>query len=97
MINVDGQIYPFKDFPFHSSSSEASRETSALVNTQIDWKETPQAHVFKADLPGIKKEEVKVEVEDNRVLQIRGERNREVKEKNDIYLTVFAQKKKNYL
>ncbi|KAM7522134.1 hypothetical protein LguiA_012036 [Lonicera macranthoides] len=48
------------------SSSKASRKTFALVNTRIDWKEIPQAHVFKADLPGIKKEEVKVEVEDDR-------------------------------
>ncbi|XP_059626551.1 18.2 kDa class I heat shock protein [Cornus florida] len=72
---------PFKDFPFSSSSS--SREASALVNTRVDWKETPEAHVFKADLPGIKKEEVKVEIEDDRVLQISGERNVEKEDKND--------------
>ncbi|PWA54117.1 17.3 kDa class I heat shock protein [Artemisia annua] len=51
---------PFKDFPL-SSPSGLSNETSALVNARVDWKETPEAHVFKADLPGIKKEEVKVE------------------------------------
>ncbi|KAK1426816.1 hypothetical protein QVD17_15496 [Tagetes erecta] len=67
---------PFKDFQIPS-------ETSALVNTRVDWKETPEAHVFKADLPGIKKEEVKVEVEDGNVLQIRGERNVEKEDKND--------------
>ncbi|XP_024968100.1 17.3 kDa class I heat shock protein-like isoform X3 [Cynara cardunculus var. scolymus] len=77
---------PFKDFPFPTSSgSDSWRETSALVNTRVDWKETPEAHVFKADLPGIKKEEVKVEVEDDRILQISGERNVEKEDKNDTW------------
>lgn len=58
-------------------------ETSSFANTRIDWKETPEAHVFKADLPGLKKEEVKVEVEDGRVLQISGERSKEQEEKNE--------------
>ncbi|KAJ0470777.1 putative small heat shock protein HSP20 [Helianthus annuus] len=75
--------------PFQGLSSvinnlpESSRETTAIANTRIDWKETPEAHVFKADLPGLKKEEVKVEVEEGRVLQISGERSRENVEKND--------------
>ncbi|KAF3949412.1 hypothetical protein CMV_024710 [Castanea mollissima] len=58
-------------------------ETSSFANTRIDWKETPEAHVFKADLPGLKKEEVKVVVEDGRVLQISGERSKEQEEKNE--------------
>ncbi|KAL5581019.1 hypothetical protein UlMin_013461 [Ulmus minor] len=63
--------------------SPSAREASAFANTRIDWKETPEAHVFKADLPGLKKEEVKVEVEEGRILQISGERGKEQEEKND--------------
>ncbi|KAK9057578.1 hypothetical protein SSX86_022414 [Deinandra increscens subsp. villosa] len=76
---------PFRVFPISSYSSDVSREASALVNARVDWKETPEAHVFKANLPGIKKEEVKVEVEDGRVLQITGERNVEKEDKNDTW------------
>ena len=75
---------PFKDFPF-SLESQFAKENSTLVNTRVDWKETREFHVFKADLPGLNKEEVKVEVEDDRVLQISGERKMEKEEKKDIW------------
>ncbi|GAB4857376.1 hypothetical protein Ancab_015285 [Ancistrocladus abbreviatus] len=81
---------PFSGFPFNTlttsnNSLSSTRDTSAFVNTRIDWKETPEAHIFKADLPGLKKEEVKVEVEEGRVLQISGERSREQEEKTDTW------------
>ena len=83
---------PFADFwdpfdgVFHSlvpSVASSDRDTAAFANARIDWKETPEAHVFKADLPGVKKEEVKVKVEDGNVLVISGERSKEKEDKND--------------
>ena len=78
---------PFEGFPFNSAlanaPNSAARETSSISYTRIDWKVTQEAHIFKVDLPGLKKEEVKVEVEEGRVLQISGERNKEHEEKND--------------
>uniref|UniRef100_A0A2P2P143 Uncharacterized protein MANES_02G125200 n=1 Tax=Rhizophora mucronata TaxID=61149 RepID=A0A2P2P143_RHIMU len=75
---------PFKEFNFPSSAL-FSGESSAFANTRVDWKETPEAHVIKADLPGLKKEEVKVEIADDRVLQISGERHAEKEETNDTW------------
>nr|ABW81200.1 putative heat-schock protein 1 [Arabidopsis cebennensis] len=72
---------PFKEL----TSSSLSRENSAIVNARVDWRETPEAHVFKADLPGLKKEEVKVEIEEDSVLKISGERHVEKEDKNDTW------------
>ena len=60
-------------------------ETSAFVNTRIDWKETLEAHVFKVDLSGLKKEEVKIEVEDDIMVWIIGERKIKKEDKNDTW------------
>ncbi|KAG6546651.1 hypothetical protein Mapa_011840 [Marchantia paleacea] len=61
------------------------KDVSAVANTRVDWLETPEAHVFKADLPGMKKEEIKVQVVDDGVLSISGERNKEKVDEKDNY------------
>lgn len=55
-------------------------EPSPIVNTHIEWKETPEAHVCKAHLPGMKRSDVRVEVDDERVLCIVCEKKVEMQE-----------------
>ena len=33
-------------------SRQVARDAKAATNTQVDWRETPTAHIFKVDLPG---------------------------------------------
>ncbi|CAI9091617.1 OLC1v1026690C1 [Oldenlandia corymbosa var. corymbosa] len=82
---------PFEGWPFNAVTGgranfpSSSSATASFAQANIDWKETPKAHVFKADVPGLRKEEVKVEVEDDRILQISGERKREIEDKGDTW------------
>ncbi|KAH6556123.1 hypothetical protein KP509_24G038300 [Ceratopteris richardii] len=66
--------------PHHSSFA---RDVAAVANTQVDWKETDAAHIFKANLPGLSKEEVKVQLEEGHVLVISGERKKEESSSTD--------------
>jgi hypothetical protein len=31
---------------------QVARDAKAAASTQVDWRETPTAHIFKVDLPG---------------------------------------------
>jgi HSP20 family protein len=53
------------------------RDFDGVAGTRVDWVETPEAHAFTADIPGMKKDEVKVEVLDGRTLRISGERSQD--------------------
>ncbi|KAK0597837.1 hypothetical protein LWI29_029072 [Acer saccharum] len=54
----------------------------------MDWLESPSAHIFKINVPGLKKEKIKVQVEEGNMLVIKGEGITEEandKEKNSVW------------
>lgn len=65
---------PFSDFPLPPSISSFFPDMGfgfgSSVNTRVDWRETPRAHVWKVVLPGFNNEDVLVELQDERVLQV---------------------------
>ncbi|KAK4342820.1 hypothetical protein RND71_038636 [Anisodus tanguticus] len=69
--------------PFHEFYLETPRSLIApapsfhhapATMAQIEYKETPEAHIFRCNLYGYKKEDVKVQVEDDKILKITGEK-----------------------
>ena len=76
-FNFDSFLFGGRSHGGSKDGSSYARDVAAVANTQVDWKETPDCHIFKANLPGLSKEEVKVQVEEGRVLQISGERKKE--------------------
>ncbi|KAL4563942.1 hypothetical protein LXL04_027991 [Taraxacum kok-saghyz] len=53
------------------------RDARAMAATPADVKEYPNSYVFIVDMPGLKSGDIKVQVEDDNVLVISGERKRE--------------------
>ncbi|KAG0579044.1 hypothetical protein KC19_4G068100 [Ceratodon purpureus] len=69
----------------NAPATSFARDARAVASTSVDWKETPSEHVFKADLPGLRKEDVRVQIEDGRTLSISGQRQKEEVQKTDTW------------
>ncbi|KAH9316328.1 hypothetical protein KI387_024955, partial [Taxus chinensis] len=62
---------------FNAPTRTYIRDTKAMASTPADVKEYPNSYVFVVDMPGLKSNDIKVQVEDENVLIISGERKRE--------------------
>uniref|UniRef100_A0ACD5ZLS2 Uncharacterized protein n=1 Tax=Avena sativa TaxID=4498 RepID=A0ACD5ZLS2_AVESA len=49
----------------------------------MDWVETPTSHILRINVPGLGKDDVKVQVEDGNVLSVRGAAKEKGKEENE--------------
>ncbi|XP_004507148.1 18.1 kDa class I heat shock protein-like [Cicer arietinum] len=67
---------PFIDFHFPLLSPipnffpQFASGSSSSLNTRLDWRHTPTAHVWRIVLPGFANEDVFVELQDERMLQV---------------------------
>ncbi|XP_008808925.1 17.1 kDa class II heat shock protein-like [Phoenix dactylifera] len=61
---------------FNAPTRAYVRDRKAMAATPADVKELPGSLVFLIDMPGIKSGEIKVQVEDDRLLVVSGERKR---------------------
>lgn len=71
-----------------SSAISAGGGGLSAAAMKVDWKETAEGHVIRADLPGVRKEEIKVEVERGGALVISGERHLETQQLGDTWRQV---------
>lgn len=80
LLNWDNPFAPLSLFP---SSQLLNESFNDIWQPAIDISEDKENYYVKADLPGVEKDGIKVEVVDN-VLSIKGERNdqQESKDKN---------------
>ncbi|KAF8031602.1 hypothetical protein BT93_D0732 [Corymbia citriodora subsp. variegata] len=84
------------EIPAHASPSWSHLFPSPLLSPHhfvpenyVHWAQTPECHIFSADLPGVRKEEIRVEVEDSRYMIIRTEAAEEAREPARSFMRKF--------
>ncbi|CAH9093526.1 unnamed protein product [Cuscuta epithymum] len=72
-------FYPLSSSLWHPSFNRPLffPTNHSLPQTFVHWRETPESHIYSADLPGVEKEKIRVEIEDSIYLIIRTEESGE--------------------
>ena len=70
--------------PFAELQRALPAERTGVFTPSFDVKETKESYLFRADLPGIKEQDVEVTLNENR-LTVSGKRENDVEEKTDTY------------
>ncbi|KAK9669864.1 hypothetical protein RND81_13G159800 [Saponaria officinalis] len=80
------------DFPFGSPMMLPPRPflppMPPMPRTKIDYKETSEAHHFMVDLPGLRKEDINVRVEDGNMLHISANKKHDMEQNGENYYHV---------
>ncbi|KAG2666822.1 hypothetical protein I3843_15G080200 [Carya illinoinensis] len=71
---------------FNAPTRTYIRDAKAMAATPADVKEYPSSYVFIIDMPGLKSGDIKVQVEEDNVLVISGERKREEEKEGAKYV-----------
>lgn len=81
MVPLDDPFKILEQSPL--AAARAAADESAVALARADWRETAGEHQISMDIPGMKKEDIKIEVEENRVLRVSGERRAEEEVKDE--------------
>lgn len=65
-------------------SGRIDPETKGVLQPAVDIEESPEGYLVRAELPGMKLEDIKITLADNELV-VRGEKRREVEKKDATY------------
>ncbi|TKY58024.1 17.9 kDa class II heat shock protein [Spatholobus suberectus] len=74
------------DKAYNAPTRSYVRDAKAMAATPADVKEYPNSYVFEIDMPGLKSGDRKVQLQDDHVLLISGERKREEEKEGAKYV-----------